>query len=69
MNEEHVDRAVEALKAHAFVGLLEAYNASVLLLAAAKFERTNLRKMTLRSRGRRRPPGGLFSVSGFESGC
>ena len=41
LNEEHVDAAVEALKAHAFVGLLEAYNASV-LLAAAEFGVTNL---------------------------
>ena len=41
LNEEHVDAAVEALKAHAFVGLLEAYNSSV-LLAAAEFGVTNL---------------------------
>ncbi len=41
LDESHVDRAVEALKAHAFVGLLEAYNASV-LLAAAEFGVTDL---------------------------
>ena len=41
LDESHVDSAVEALKAHAFVGLLEAYNASV-LLAAAEFGVTNL---------------------------
>jgi len=41
LENAHVDAAVDTLKAHAFVGLLEAYNASV-LLAAAEFNVNNL---------------------------
>ena len=41
LTEAHADRAVDALAAHSFFGLLEAYNASI-LLAARQMDLTDL---------------------------